>query len=144
MRVRTTIASVMCIALSACNSASNDPASAPSIVQETKSNPPAPTDAVFVQTLPSPDFPTPDTTTRGSFELRDGCLIFVTGEGNFLAVVPSGSKLVASNRVTFSDGRQIRIGQSVVIKGAESEFGRASERPSACPAKAILIGGMEK
>lgn len=147
MRLRSKSAFFICVMLCACNSASNDPAPASDVTEQAQVNPsaaPRTPDAVFVQTLPGPDFPTPDTTTRGSFELRNGCLNFVTGEGNFRAVVPSGSEFVGTDTVMLSDGRQIKIGQPVVIKGAEGEFGRPSERPPTCPSTAILIGGVEK
>ena len=147
MRLRSKSAFFICVMLCACNSASNDPAPAPNVIEQTKDDSraaPGTPDAIFVQTLPDPDFPTPDTTTRGSFELRDGCLNFVTGEGSFRAVIPSGSEFVGPDTVMLNDGRQIKIGQPVVIKGAEGEFGRPSNRPPTCPVKAILIGGVEK
>jgi hypothetical protein len=100
--------------------------------------------SVFIQTLPSSDYPTPDTTTSGKFELREGCLNFVTREGNFRAVLPSGSKFISPSTILFGNGGQIPIGEFAVVKGAESEFGSASARPPACPTKAILIGGVVK
>lgn len=77
-------------------------------------------------------------------DISDGCLNFEIGEGNFRAVLPFGSEIVAPDTVMLSDNRRIQIGKTVVIKGAEGGFGPPSKRPATCPSKAILIGEVVK
>lgn len=134
------------IMLSACNYATTDPASESSKSGATVANSAkhgASGDTIFVQTFPQPDYPTPDTTTRGRFEVRGSCLNFVTAEGAFRAVLPAGSRFSPPSAVTLADGRKIGLGEMVVLKGAEGEFGPGSSVPAACPTQAMLIGGVE-
>lgn len=133
--------------LSGCNQSARSPAADPvarnSTIENVKSTEPAER-TISIQTLPALDFPTPDTTTQGTFALNDNCLTFVTGEGQFRAVLPFGSKFVAPDAVMMGSGGQVPIGELVVVKGAEGNFGLASEIPSGCPAKSIVIGGLAR
>jgi hypothetical protein len=96
-------------------------------------------EAIFIHTFPEPNYPTPDTASRGRFEIHEGCLTFVTPGGRFRAVLQMGSQFVAPDSIDLGDGRPVKLGTDLVVKGAEGEFGLPGARPKTCPAKAMLL-----
>lgn len=145
MRTSSLIPAGLCaLLLSACSYAGNDSAASHSERGDTaaaqQAEAPAET-PLFIQTTPE-SYPTPDTTMRGRFEVRQGCLTFVTAEAGFRAVLPAGSEFRPPATVVLPGGREVPLGEAVVVKGGEGEFGPASAVPATCPQRAMLIGGV--
>ena len=99
-------------------------------------------DAVFIHMLPSLDFPTPDTSVTGRFLVSNNCLVFVTKEQIFRAVMPPDTRLMYSGTILLVTGTRLAMNRQVVIKGGEGEFGTLTDVPENCPSQALLIGGL--
>lgn len=130
--------------LPACSSADDDRAPAVSNGGGVSADAPAPMppgDPVSLQTSPE-GYPTPDTTMRGRFEVRRGCLTFVTPAAVLRAVLPSGSRFDPPATVALPAGKGIQLGETVVVKGGEGEFRPPAAVPANCPERAMLVGGV--
>ena len=104
--------------------------------------PPPHGESLFIQTFPEAGYPTPDTTTRGRFAIKHGCLVFEAGGETFRAILPAGSRFSPPDSIVLAGGGRAELGREVVVKGGEGEFGAASAIPAACPQRALLIGGV--
>ncbi|NVD27210.1 hypothetical protein HUO14_04710 [Parasphingorhabdus flavimaris] len=138
--IRLVLILVLALSVGACvptETDVNDPS-------ETQKNPLAgmvPT--AFIQTFAEPDYPTPDTFTTGSFEIKDACLVFAVS-GEFLRVVmQQGSKFEPPNTVVFHSGARVTLGKTVTVKGAEGSYGLPADLPANCPKKSLLIGDLQ-
>ena len=99
-------------------------------------------ETIYIQTFPDAHYPTPDTTMRGRFEARNGCLVFVSGNDVLRAVLPAGTALSDADTIALA-GVSVPLNEEVVVKGGEGEFGQASTVRENCPRRAVLIGGLE-
>ena len=146
MRAFWNITVLGAILISGCQAPADDPgpSTGNGVLNAASDTPAAPPGGgtVFVQTFPEPDYPTPDTTTRGRFTVRGGCLSFASGGETYRAVLPAGSRFRAPDAVLLADGRRTELGREIEVKGGEGEFGAAADVPPACPQKAMLIGGL--
>lgn len=97
------------------------------------------TSAIFIHRFTESNFPTPDTTLIGRFEVRDQCVVFILGDAVMRAVLPLESSLSPDGDLAIL-GRSIALGKTVTVKGGEGEFGAPKSYPLSCPKRAALIG----
>jgi hypothetical protein len=97
------------------------------------------TSAIFIHRFTESNFPSPDTTLTGRFEVRDQCVVFILGDAVMRAVLPLESALTPDGDLAIL-GRSIALGEKVTVKGGEGEFGAPRSYPLSCPKRAALIG----
>ena len=97
------------------------------------------TSAIFIHRFTESNYPTPDTTLTGRFEVQDQCVVFILGDAVMRAVLPLESTLTPGGVLSIL-GRSIALGEKVTVKGGEGEFGAPLSYPVSCPKRAALIG----
>lgn len=120
----------------------NDPAPSPTSQPSTSGSQPA---GVFAAVRSSASAPIPEALLQGSFAVRNGCLVFETGDSSpYLALLPSGSSYgpdgIRAKGGTVPLGKAVTIAGGSIPAGTEREYGLAASPPANCPRAAIAIG----
>lgn len=92
------------------------------------------------------EFPTPDTGSDGRFQVENGCLIFISSDGErFLPVFPMNTVFSQPSRnipIAVVKGREVHVGRSYTVKGGAGQYRLDTSPLPTCPEKQFLVGGI--